>query len=266
MNAVQPTPDFIRRQFEFAGHIRAPEEHPVPQDVPPRRMAIYSELFFNNIEGFLSSGFPVLHRLLDEDRWKAMVRDFFVHHRCRTPHFPQIAQEFLDYLANERGEHAEAPPYLRELAHYEWVELALAISDADRQVPPVDPNGDLLEGVPVLSPVAWALSYAYPVHRISPALQPTQPEQTPVHLMVYRDSSDRVRFLEINAVTARLLQLMKENANRRGLDLLNTLAGELAAPEPDLVIRAGTQLLTDLKNRNILLGTRANAGLMPKKK
>ena len=66
------------------------------------------------------------------------------------------------------------PPWLAELAHYEWVELALQIAER-RRLPPHDPDGDLLDGVPVLSPLAWPLAYRWPVHRIGPDSSPSAP-------------------------------------------------------------------------------------------
>jgi len=257
MSLRQPAPDFIRRQYAFAGHIRDPEHTPVPNGVDERRMAIYRELFFNNIEGFLASGFPVIHRLLEGGAWSALVRDFLIRHRCRSPHFPEIAEEFLHYLEHERGPHRGEPPFLRELAHYEWVELALGISDADEDLTPLDREGDLLQGIPVVSPLAWSLSYAYRVHRISPECQPQTPGDTPAHLVAYRHREDPVRFLEINSVTRRLLELLKENTARRGLDILNTIAEELGATESEGIVQAGAALLADLRHRGIVLGIRA---------
>lgn len=249
-------PDFIRRQKEFAAHIRDPEKRAAPADVEDRRMAIYRELFYNNLESFLASNFPVIRRITADEAWHAMVRDFFIRHRCRTPHFPEIAQEFLAYLQDERENRTEDPPYLLELAHYEWVELAVSIDDGDRHAPAIDPNGDLLSGIPVASPVAWNLTYSYPVHRIGEDFQPQQPGEQPTHLVVYRDRRDRVHFLEINPVTQRLLALVKEDAGRTGLDVLKIIATELRHPDPETVIRAGSELLADLRARNIVLGTR----------
>jgi len=210
MNTPQ-TAEFQRRQFEFAAHIRDPGANPRPAGVEERRMAIYRELFYNNVEGFLSDNFPVLRSIVTDERWHAMARDFFARHRSRTPYFAEIPQEFLTYLQNERGERPEDPPFLLELAHYEWVELALVFSAADRELPQADPNGDLLAGVPLLSPLAWNLSYRFAVHRIGPDFQPQVPGAEPTHLVVYRNRQDQVEFLEINAVTQRLIELLKEN-------------------------------------------------------
>ena len=45
--------DFRQRQAAFAAHLRDPEAHPAPPGIEPRRMAVYRELFFNNIAGLL---------------------------------------------------------------------------------------------------------------------------------------------------------------------------------------------------------------------
>lgn len=249
-------PDFIRRQYAFAAHLRDPARAPKPADVEDRRMAIYRELFYNNVESLLAGSFPVLRRLLDDGHWHALVRDFYARHRCETPYFLELAQELLDYLHNEREGDPRDPPFLVELAHYEWVELALAVSDEEPDLSLVDPNGDLLSGVPVISPLAWNLSYRFPVHRIAPDFRPHTPGEQPTHLVVYRDRSDEVGFLEINAVTQRLLQLLQENPAWTGLHTVKRIAGELQHPQPDVVIEGGRQLLLDLRQRNILLGTR----------
>ena len=249
-------PDLTRIQRAFAAHIRDPQANPRPPDVEARRMAIYRELIYNNLESFLAANFPVVHRILGADAWQALVGDFLRCHRCETPLFAEIGQEFLDYLQNERAPTGTDPPFLLELAHYEWVELALALSDADRALPPVYPNGDPFSGVPVTSPLAWNLTYRFPVHRIGPEFQPDEPGPEPTHLVVYRDRHDEVQFLEINPVTQRLLQLLHESPGWRGLDALERIAEELGHPEPEQVMQGGRQLLQDLRTREIILGTR----------
>lgn len=243
-------------QKAFARHIRDPENEPVPPDVEDRRMAVYREIFYNNIKGFLASNFPVIHRILDEASWQALCRDFFAEHRAHTPMFPELPREFLRYLQDVRGNREGDPPFLLELAHYEWAELALTLDTHEIEEVPVEPDGDLLSGVPVVSPVAWLLGYSFPVHRIRPDFQPREPGGETTHLVVYRDREDRVRFLELNPVSARLLALLKENDGRSGLQCLEAIAEELAHPQPETVIEGGRQVLEDLKRRDVLLGTR----------
>ncbi len=119
--------DFKAKQLEFASYIRDPENNPAPADVKQQRMDMYRELFFNNIEGFLSANFPVLRKILDGSRWIELVQDFYAKHPCKSPYFSEIPEEFLEYLQNERN-NADDLPFMFELAHYEWVEMALSIS------------------------------------------------------------------------------------------------------------------------------------------
>lgn len=249
--------DRLRRaQLEFAAHIRDPDHAPAPAGIEDRRMAIYRELFFNNVRDLLGRSFPVLRKLLGDAAWDAMVRDWLVRHRAQTPLFLELPREFLTYLQEARDPAAGDPPFLAELAHYEWVELALSIDEREPDLAEVDRDGDLLAGRPVLSPLAWSLVYAWPVHRISPEYRPAEPPPEPTRLVVYRDRRDRVGFLEINVVTARLLELLATDASPppTGRECLLRIAAELGHPEAAAVVDAGAALLADLHARDVVLG------------
>ncbi len=249
-------PKFKRVQYAFSAYLRDPERNPAPAGVEDRRMKIYRELFYNNVESFIATGFPVLRKLYDDTVWHRLVRDYFARHQSHTPFFHGIAEEFLHYLQDERGTQPDDPPFLLELAHYEWVELALGISEEEPDLAGVQADGDLMTGIPVLSPLAWNLAYQYPVHRISPDFRPAGPGAQPTHIVVYRDRNDKVGFLEINAVTARLLQLIEEQPSRSGREQLQVIAQELQHPQPETVIEGGREMLEGLRQRDILLGAR----------
>ncbi len=70
---------FKQDQQTFSDHIRKADSADIIPGVEARRMKIYRELFFNNIEGFISSTFPVLNELLTSDQWERLVRDFLLH-------------------------------------------------------------------------------------------------------------------------------------------------------------------------------------------
>jgi uncharacterized protein len=120
---------FQETQLAFAKHLRAPDLYPAPLDIENRRMQIYRELIYNNIENLVAVVFPVLRSLLPDKQWHAIMRDFIHKHQCHSPYFLEISQEFLQYLMQERKPQETDPPYLIELAHYEWMELALDVSD-----------------------------------------------------------------------------------------------------------------------------------------
>lgn len=253
---MRPEPGFQTLQHAFAAHLRDPEHQPAPEGLEERRLQIYRDLFYNNIEGFLTSGFPVLRSLMTPEQWQALARDFLARHRCKTPYFLEIGQEFLVYLEQERLPAASDFPFLLELAHYEWVELALSISDDEPDPARFDAEADLLDGIPLLSPLAWPLAYRFPVHRIGPGFIPQEPPPEPSFLVVYRDADDRVHFMAVNPVTARLLEQLQEGKEITGRELLMHMATELAHPAPEQLLLAGAETLRDLQKRGILLGTR----------
>jgi len=256
-DAVGATPGFERVQRAFVAHLRDPDRCPPPVDIEPRRLQVYRELIFNNLAGFIHTGFPVLCGLLGAARVDRLVRDFIARHRAETPYFLEISREFLAYLQQEYEPEAGDPDYLIELAHYEWVELALDVAATELPRDGIDPAGDLLRGHPVLSPLAWNLCYTYPVHRLSPEFQPATPPPQPTYLVVYRNRADQVKFLEINAVTARLLQLLMPGSGPEmtGEQALRSVAHELGHPDPAAVVAGGAAVLVELRALEVVLGT-----------
>ena len=251
--AVMPeiTGNFRNIQYAFAAHIRDPDRHPAPPDVSPTRMAAYRELFFNNIENFIAAGFPVLKSVM-ADHWIDLIQDFYARHRCQTPLFIEIAEEFLSYLQSERNGVSADPPFLLELAHYEWVELALAVAEAEP--PRLDPefSKNPLSAAIRLSETAWPLAYRFPVHKICPHFQPAEAPQSPTFLVVYRDRDDAVRFLEVNQATYRLLELLEESGTMSARDCLMRIAEELRHPDPTRVQAFGADILNDLAERGVI--------------
>lgn len=245
-----------RLQTAFAAHIRDPENVQPPDGIEDRRMGIYRDLFFNNIRTFLSSNFPVLKSLFSTQDWTRLCRDFFTEFRCHTPLFPEIPREFLKYLQDSRTRRESDPPFMLELAHYEWVELALSLDESDISEMVFDPHGDLLEAIPVLSPLAWPLSYQYPVHRIREDFQPVTPPGESTHLLVWRRSDFQVKFMQLNDISLLLLQKMKTEADKTGLSLLMEVAELINHSNPDKLIAHGGKLLGELREKQIILGTR----------
>ncbi|MDT8283701.1 MAG: putative DNA-binding domain-containing protein, partial [Gammaproteobacteria bacterium] len=224
--------------------------------IEDRRMNIYRELLYNNIESFIANAFPVIRDIYSDEDWHKMVRGFFARHQSRSPYFLEISQEFIDYLQNEREPQAHDPAGLIELAHYEWVELALHVSDETISMEQVDANGDLLNQCPVFSPVAWPLVYQFPVHTMGPDNLPGEAPAQPTYLVVYRNRTDQVQFLAINPVTARLIGLLQENDCFTGLDAIEHISEEMKHPNPDIVKQGGLAALLELQQYGIILGTR----------
>jgi|TARA_B110000238_G_scaffold191690_1_gene226155 hypothetical protein len=243
-------------QYEFTAHLRDPEKNPAPAGIEDRRLEIYRGLLYRNVQGFLASGFPVTRKLYSDDAWHKMVRDFFSTHKSHSPYFKDISKEFLIYLNEERKSQEEDPAFLLELTHYEWLEIMLSFSDAEIEWGGINKNGNLLKQIPVLSPLMQLDRYDYPVHKIKPGFQPeTAPEQA-TFILVYRDQKDKVGFMEMNPMTARLVELVANNKTQTGEEILLTIAKEIPSISQDVVVHGGHTTLTQLREKDVVLGTK----------
>lgn len=242
--------ELVQLQKKLSDYVRNPEANPGPENIEVRRLQIYQDLFFNTVEGFVSTAFPVTRTLYDDAAWRGIIRNFMRCHYCKSPFFVKLAEEFIDYLSNERQMLPSDPAFLLELVHYEWVELALDIST--EQLPEIPPVPKEVLSVNLqMSPLAWSLAYQFPVHKISATFQPETADAEPTFLLVYRNSKDVVGFLEINAATARLLVLLEEQGgNVTGA--LSQLAADMGATVGALEGFA-TELLQQMLELEILL-------------
>ncbi len=257
----QPTtiqaPDTLAAvQIRFAAHIRDPDKQPPPADVEERRMAIYRELFFNNLSSLLAGTFPVMHELLTGSDWSRLVREFYRSGHNHTPFFPEIPRDFVYWLNNENP--FPEKPYLPELAHYEWLELAVQIDtvpEPEHTPLPTD-RQTWLHGSPKLSPWVRLGSYHYPVHRIRPGFEPEQSDQNGYFFLVYRDTrteTERVRFLALNPVSAWLYAQFKDNPGQSLQETLRRLAEQLGHKQPETLENSAQAVISDWHQRGIIV-------------
>jgi hypothetical protein len=144
------------------------------------------------------------------------------------------------------------PPYLNSLCHYEWIELFVASSPDTAKPIDIAPECDLANSKRAFAPTRQLLNYDYAVHKISPRYKPKQPEST--QLLVFLNTDDQVKFIELNAVTHRLISLL-QNAPLTGTQALTLLAKELQHPQPERIIEFGLSLLEDLQRQGVIIGT-----------
>ncbi|QYK06570.1 HvfC family RiPP maturation protein [Shewanella zhangzhouensis] len=212
-------------QADFIEAIRRPDL-PCPYGIAPQRMGVYRELFFNNVSGFVNSAFPVLKSLYGDAQWQALLRQFFIEHDCQNPLFIGIAGEFLAFLS-AREPLAGEPPFLLELAHYEWLELVVATAVEQGDEAAFD-DGALAQKAYLqarlgLASHARVAQYHFEVEKISPQYQPDSPLPSPCYFCLYRDGDDEVSFLKLNPMTAQLLAVLEVSTGIEYTELLQKM-------------------------------------------
>jgi len=209
--------NFRAIQQAFTDAIRSEDQSDF-QGIEARRLAVYRELFFNNVEGFISGTFPVLKECLDENLWQKMVREFFIKHECETPYFLEISEEFLAFLQSEGASSLNLPDFTYSLAHWEWMELFADAYEAQTEVSveAIQLDSDILTSIET----AWLQAYEYPVHQITPE---ESVEQQATFLLVYR-KNETVNFIELNPLSYLLFQALQNNSNQTITEIVKELS------------------------------------------
>ncbi len=245
-------PSFQQYQQVFTAHIRDPLNKPRPKNVKTKGMEVYKEIVFNNLFESVSACFPVAQKVIGKRAWLKLVRGFFREHSSSTPIFRKIPEEFLAYLSNMNALTPESfPPYLVSLCHYEWVELLVSTMTDEIDIRVMDPLGDLRKNQPAFAHSMQLLNYEYAVQKISPRYKPK--EQVNTQLLVYRNAEFEVKFVELNTITYRLIEILKQEE----VDCeqaLTMLAKEINQPQTESIIQFGLNILEDLRNQGIILG------------
>lgn len=252
---------FQKIQQVFIAHIKDPEHQSAPEGIEDRRMAIYRELFFNNVEGFIASAFPVLKSLYKDTAWHALVRQFFIQYQCSSPYFLHIAEHFLHYLQQNYVATEHDPAFMLELAHYEWAELYLAT----KQLPQAETllSAEQIVDAPLyLSSLAMVLAYPYEVHQISSVYQPEAPGEVKYYLL-YRNTADDIKFVLINQLTAALLQTLQQSGGSTLSALVQQLLPLLLQFSEQQLMQGATALLQDFAAKGVLVSFQAEQNSLP---
>jgi len=248
---MNPTPAFQQQQRHLLNYLRQPQANQLPNGFAPQRLAVYVDLLYNKFDESLTACFPIIRSLLPKQDWRALLLDFVAKHRCLTPYYRQIPDEFVQYLQQERR-HSGDWPFLAELAHFEWIELQLSIAEAEPVTLKQLSNTELLNNVPVFAPVIQLLHYQWPVQHIGPNFLPNELPATATHILGFRDSEDQVQFVDLTTATAKLILLL--NNGLTGQQALQRMRGANLTDEQFLEFtQFGQQILADLHSQGAII-------------
>ena len=234
-------------QRQFSQHIRHPKRFHKPSQVPQDRMSVYSRLIFNSMEDVLSGCFPFCKEALGKINWLKLLRDFFSTHSCQRPFYRQVPEEFIDYLSVKSRKNF--PSYLPHLAHFEWLELDLYVSE---KVNTLRFSEDLGEGKIVFTQPCQLVTYPYPVHLIRKGYK-SKTRTEDCYYLFYRDAALDVKWMLLNPAQAKLIHLL---LNKKMLlsKALKKIAAELKLPI-NFVKHSALENLQSFQQKGIILGT-----------
>ena len=240
-------------QAAFTAHLRHPSENSKPAGASDQRMRVYREIVFNNFFASVSACFPVLLGILGKRRFTKLVRQCFCSQQFKSPLFQDIPGSFVDFLQSLVLPEGGLPDYTAQLAHYEWIELAL-----NRQVDS-EPVATLTETMiearallycePQLPAAHRLLHYDFPVHQLSKKQSIIAPAAT--YLLVYRTADFHIRFIQLNAATYQLLQQL-QTQRKTTHHHLQDLALSMPQLPPESVMHFGLETLHTLYKQHAI--------------
>lgn len=216
-----------------------------------RRLGLYRQLVRHNVVNVVSTMLEQTRARLDAQvpgQFARSVAAFLAEVGPRTPHLRDVPGELLAWAAPRWREDARIPAWLVDHAELELVDFTIGVAPRPPAPPPLaDVTADraLVFGDPrVIVHLDWA------VHE----RRGEEPEQRPVHLLVYRDAQHAVRYLELTPLASSILERLFA-----GRPLAAAMVEACAASGhvmDDSVLGGAARLLADLGERGVLLGAR----------
>ena len=242
--------DFRQYQFALARHLRDPLGVPAPEGVSASAVIACTQEMAHNLNELLMPAFASTRAVLGEDLWQHTLRLFLHDAPTHAPWGTAVQEAFVKFLGhNSLVQHL--PPWLEDLAHFEWLQSAVAVADV--VWPAHDPQGQLLQGVVVLNPTHVEVMYDWPVQRINLAHKPF--EMQPTYLSILRDVRDKVHVVESSRFRRHLIDLLRQG--QTGAQALEAMAKWLDHPEVETFVQEGLPVLKQLQREGVVLGTQA---------
>lgn len=167
-----------------------------------RRLPEYRRLVYNVVKGFLDQAFPIAQQHLSEQQWEKLCEDFFDAHKCQPAEAWRIPEELVNYISKNKHPFVSEFPFLRELLHFEWLEIEIYNL--------IDQPAVKLEEGMLLNPHFIIEQFTYPVHQ--PLHKEINPKQ--YFLLVFRHPIDlNARFMELAPLSAFLLETLLSNGS-----------------------------------------------------
>jgi hypothetical protein len=191
---------------EFAKGLLNPAS-PVPTSVkgaPRKRYAVYRNNVTVSLIRAMESNFPVVRRLLGEQYFAGLAREFVQNHPPRSPLMFLFGEDFASYL--ELQEDLHDYPYLGDIAR---LEQQMRVSYHEADAPCVSAQDlaqisepELMQAVFVAHPAAALLQSQFAIHSIYAANQggtvsPVESVASPEAVLVSRPGHD-VELHELN--------------------------------------------------------------------
>lgn len=244
------TKDTAQQQEGLAEYCRT-GKLPSLKGITDGRLHHYRRLVYNVVDDTLSTAFPLMQNLLEEEEWDDMVHYFFSKHKCRSHKVWEMPLELYEFILEEDYPLKTKYPFFLELLWFEWLEVKVFMMEDITVNDTFSLDGDVINDRVVLNPEATIEHLHYPLHK-KRAKEITKEDEGDYYVLLYRDAEGGVQFMDLSIFFAWMLeQIMSNDISVK--DLLPTAEKSFGLPASDIEMHT-KQFLQVLQQKKFLLG------------
>jgi len=233
----------------------APADRDALLRLSPQRVLVYRQLVHNRIANATREFLPRCAARLGPAKFREAITEFVAQRASQSPYLRDVPGEFVRWALTRWAGDRDIPEYLGDLARHELLDFDVRN----------DPRGgENATGEPLAldRPLRFdgstrLVRYAFAVHRLSrDPKDHGAPSREDARLLVFRDASCKVRYLELTVFAGNLVEALLVDALPVGDALRRVcVAGEHGLDDQQLADAA--HLLADLADRGVVLGAGA---------
>ncbi|MDO4682529.1 MAG: putative DNA-binding domain-containing protein [Lautropia sp.] len=174
---------------------------PLPNGAAPQGVEAQLAQMRHAMTDIVTRCFPLCRQLIGDEDWKTLLDRFLASDGLHeATHVHQVPRAFIAFLQGP-AEAGQLPPWMPELAHYEWIEME--VISATQKAPEYGPQGI------ALSPRLRLQAYDWPVQQIRPDHVAIAPELS--FFAVYQNRAGDIRFSQLSPAAAQMLGILQTN-------------------------------------------------------
>jgi hypothetical protein len=247
-------PAAVRADFDawLQGHGVAPDDAATLAEVGAERLLVYRALVHNRLLGTIREFIPRVAARLGREKLRADFAAFLELQGAKSPYLRDVPGEFVAWVAERWAVDPEVPAFLPDLARHELLQLEVKNDPRGGEGPT---GADIALDRPLaFDGTARLMRYAWAVQRLSAEVDDrTEPEASPMDLLVFRDAKNKVRYLELTPWAGLVLAELLVHAHpvAEGLQRAAQAVGE---PLDDDKLGKAAMLFAELFDVGVLLG------------
>lgn len=150
--------------------------------------------------------YPVTYKLLSKN-WNELLSCYLKKHPSSSSLSNKVFQHLPEYLSKKK-DILNKYPFVKELAHYEWLGVEIYEREVKKQ------KNKKVKNIPVLNPVHEICTFHYAIPEIVEMIEDEKPlgkiHKQKTNVLIYRDPKDlSVRFFELSTSTLAFVELLK---------------------------------------------------------